>query len=125
MPYQAPPALWRGSIEVTLQIKNARPQMHELLSGPYSVVLVVLYCQFHQGCVVIGLEISISSNGVFEAYATFSLSPKEQPVRTANFIRVLGWYESSGEQIYISARLEVGESRSRMRDSLECLHGFV
>jgi hypothetical protein len=37
----------------------------------------------------------------------------------------LGWYEGSGEQIYISARLEVGESRSRMGDSLECLHGFV
>ncbi len=99
--------------------------MHKLLSGPYSIFLIVLYCQFHQGCVIIGLVISISSDRVLEAYATFSLSPKEQPVRTANFIRVLGWYEGSGEQIYISARLEVGESRSRMGDSLECLHGFV
>jgi hypothetical protein len=98
MPYQSPPALWLGTIKVTLQIQNTWPQMHELVSGPYSVFLVVFYRQFLQGFIITSLEVPIVFDCMFEADAAFAITTEEEPVGAANFIGVLGWYVGSIEQ---------------------------
>lgn len=77
---------------MALQIQNTWPEMHELISGPHSVFLVVSYCQFLKGLIIPGLEVSIAFDGLFEIYAALAIAAEQEPVRTANFIGVLGGY---------------------------------
>jgi len=66
--------------------------MHEFVSGPHSVFLVVSYCQFLKCLIIPCLEVSIAFDGLFEINAAFAVAAEEEPVRTADFIGVLGGY---------------------------------